>query len=286
MSEGPTPTLKVACPGCGQQFVVRAEMRGKTLKCKGCEKVFRLAAPASAAPAAPSPAQVAPRAAAPVAPAPAPVAAAPAPAAPASAAPVPAPAAAGAGQNDPSGNCAICQCEIAAGEPSTSCPACAGSFHTDCWEYNKGCGFYGCSEAPPTEGLNSIEIPASHWGKSKKQCPKCTKEILAAAVRCKHCGATFETANPQQRDAYHEHEANRAKLPIIKAAVIGLLIFSLIPCTAPIAAVGGTIWYVTNRKTIAMLPRFHSALCKIAVGVSIVITVLLIAFTVLNSTFG
>lgn len=239
---------KVACPGCGKQYLVPAEAIGKTLKCKACQKAFRLAPPR------PAVATVA-----------------------AAAAPV---------EQRSAGNCAICQSPITATETLRQCPACAGTFHDDCWEYNHGCGIYGCAEAPPTEGLTSIEIPPSHWGQDNKQCPKCSQPILAAAVRCKHCGATFQSATPQDRAAFQEQQSNRDKLPAVKIAAVVLLIFSLIPCTAPLVAIGGSIWYAINRKSIAMLPPFHAALAKIAVAVSFVVTILLVVFAVLNTSFG
>jgi hypothetical protein len=130
--------------------------------------------------------------------------------------------------------------------------------------------------------LNSLEIPASHWGQENKPCPRCSQVILAAAVRCKHCGATFESAAPQDQGSFQEQESNRAKLPRVKTGAIVLLVLSLLPCTAPFAAIGGPIWYSANRKAISMLPAFHAALCKIAVGVSICITMMLIGVAVLN----
>ncbi len=234
--------VQTACPGCGKGYSVSADFVGKQVKCQACEHTFQVAIQQPASPLH----QQQPA------------------------------------QQATGGNCAICQSPIIQGEPSMKCPGCSGAFHTDCWEYNKGCGIYGCSEAPPTEGLNSLEIPASHWGQENKECPNCTRVILAAAVRCKHCGATFECANPQDQGSFQEHESNKAKLPLIKIGAIVLLVFSLLPCTAPIAAIAGPIWYVMNRKSISMLPGFHSALCKIAVGVSICITAMLIGVTVLN----
>ena len=290
-----------ACPSCQKQFRVPESALGKTLKCSACGQAFRLPDPAPTAPLPPPTAPLQPpaaplppqRAAPPASPLMQPPAApSPFPSQPPAVAPQP-PASPGSPASRPtvgpaavSGNCAICQCEIAAGDDALQCPGCSGTFHADCWEYNQGCAVYGCSEAPPTEGLNSTEIPASHWGKTKKRCPNCAEVILAAAVRCKKCGAVFETANPQDRGSFQQQEADRAKLPAVKATAVALLIFGLLPCTAPITAIVGSIWYLSNRKTIAMLPGFYSALCKIAVGVSIVISVLLIGFTILNSTLG
>jgi len=40
---------------------------------------------------------------------------------------------------------------------------------------------------------------------------------------------------------------------------IWLLVFSLLTCTAPLAAVVGSIWYLMNRETINQLPALHAA---------------------------
>lgn len=260
-SPSPVQNVQTSCPGCGKSYSVPPDFVGKQVKCQACQQSFQVAAAHRTVQTPVQPSSQ-PSAARQVA--------------------SPTSSAANSVSSSDSGNCAICQSPIAPSEPATQCPGCSGAFHTDCWEYNKGCGIYGCAEAPPTEGLNSLEIPASHWGQENKQCPQCAQVILAAAVRCKHCGATFESANPQDQGSFHEREANKAKLPLIKIGAIVLLVFSLLPCTAPIAAIAGPIWYALNRNSIAMLPRFHSALCKIAVGVSISITLMLIIVTILN----
>ncbi len=145
---------------------------------------------------------------------------------------------------------------------------------------------YGCSEAPDTEGLTSLEIPASHWGQENKACPRCNQQILAAAVRCKFCGATFASAAPQRRDDFQAHQQTKSKLPMVRTISVWLLVFSLLPCTAPIAAVVGGIWYLANREAIRALPALNSALCKIAVGVAVVETSMLVAFALMYSMVG
>lgn len=43
------------------------------------------------------------------------------------------------------GACPICQTKVLAGEEYLTCPACKTPYHKDCWEYNRGCGVYGCT---------------------------------------------------------------------------------------------------------------------------------------------
>ena len=49
--------------------------------------------------------------------------------------------------------CGACHSLVDEAEPSTTCPDCGTSFHTDCWQENYGCSTYGCPQvnvlAPP-----------------------------------------------------------------------------------------------------------------------------------------
>jgi hypothetical protein len=167
---------------------------------------------------------------------------------------------------------------LAPGESTVACPACRGQYHAECWQYNGGCGVYGCAQAATTERLTSLEIPASYWGREDKPCPSCGQSIMAAAVRCRHCGATFSSATPVGAAAYHRRKELQSKLPGLRTFAIWLLVFSLIPCTAPLAAIAGLFWYLANREAIRALPPLHSAIGKIALGVAWGQTLLLALF--------
>jgi len=234
--------IRTTCPHCGKTYATAAAHLGKPARCAACEETFVVAADKS-----------------------------------------PAQAPAGTvistdSEPNPAGNphCAFCQSPIEDGETTHTCPDCSGLFHEECWQYNDGCGVYGCSQAPPTEGLSSLEIPPCHWGQEEKPCPSCGKTILAAAIRCRHCGAVFSSATPQEAEAYSAQQRVKAKMPSVRIASIWLLIFSLVPCTAPLAAIIGLIWYINNRQIIRALPALNAALCKIAVGVAVAQTGLLI----------
>ena len=41
--------------------------------------------------------------------------------------------------------CSICQWAIDPSEAQTACPTCGLTFHSECWEENKGCSAYGCA---------------------------------------------------------------------------------------------------------------------------------------------
>jgi pSer/pThr/pTyr-binding forkhead associated (FHA) protein len=61
--------------------------------------------------------------------------------------------------------CSICQWAIDPTEAQTACPTCGLTFHSECWEENKGCSAYGCASVsvlaePETEAEPVVmEIP-------------------------------------------------------------------------------------------------------------------------------
>jgi hypothetical protein len=166
--------------------------------------------------------------------------------------------------------CAICQTPLlSSGIATHDCPGCNTFYHDDCWAENKGCAIYGCSEVPETEHHRPIEIPASFWGQEHKSCPKCECEILAAAVRCRHCGTTFSEAAPISRVEFQQRQRRKDRFPKLRRGVIWLSIFCIFPFTAPVALLLGFVWYLTNRKDIKAMPAIYHGLCKIALSVAI-----------------
>ncbi len=180
--------------------------------------------------------------------------------------------------------CAICQSSLPSTDNETHrCPDCNTLYHEDCWEDNRGCAIYGCPGVPETEHLEAIEIPVSHWGREKKPCPKCGTEILAAAVRCRQCGTVFSSADPIEKKEYRDLQAAKERFPALRKGIILILVFCIIPCSAPVAAIIGLFWYISNRKAIAVMPTLYTGLCKVAFGVSIGQTVLIVIMLVLYS---
>ena len=171
--------------------------------------------------------------------------------------------------------CAICQCPLKPGEARSACPECHAEYHEDCWKENGGCAVYGCPQVPQVEARRSVEIPGAFWGQENKPCPACGREILAAAVRCRHCGATFSSAQPEDRNAFNQRAALEARLPKARQWVIGLFVASALPCTAPIGGVWSLIWYPIHRQEVQALPPLYAALTKIGIAVGIGQTVLM-----------
>ena len=179
--------------------------------------------------------------------------------------------------------CSVCQQAIGSDESATSCTECGVEHHDECWEYNGGCGSYGCGQAPEPEGLGSIEIPASYWGKEEKLCPACHREILAAAVRCRHCGSTFQSAQPQSETEFGRQTSLDARMGALRTASIWIFILSMFACAAPFVAVIGSIWYCRNRLEVNRLPGIHRALAKIALVLAIGQTIFMIVVVALHS---
>jgi predicted RNA-binding Zn-ribbon protein involved in translation (DUF1610 family) len=179
--------------------------------------------------------------------------------------------------------CAICQTPIAPGEERGECPDCHAPYHPDCWEENGGCAIYGCTQVPATEHRAALDIPASYWGQEHKPCPACGTQILAAAVRCRQCGTTFASARPVGADEHREHVAVQRRHPELRRVVVWLFIFSIVSCSAPFAAVAGSVWWARHREAIKTLPPIYRALTKIGVCVAVGQTALMVLLTVLFS---
>jgi hypothetical protein len=305
---GPPPDkITCRCPGCAQQYLVEAVHAGKSVKCRQCQQTFTIA-PAPLAPpsgssmgvplvriAGVSPAveSATPSTTPASGPAPASGKVTEAPQPTRGETPMPRP---NAGETPathdtpmpppppPPGTalCTVCQSPFETAEEVFHCPGCNAPYHKDCWEYNKGCGVYGCAQVPTTEKLDTLEIPASYWGKEEKNCPACGKIILAAAIRCRHCGAPFGTARPQDAGEFRQRSHLEMNLPKVRQRCVLLMIFSALPCTAPVAAVVGLIWTNAHKAEIQALPALYGALAKISVILSIVETATLVLVAVIH----
>lgn len=177
--------------------------------------------------------------------------------------------------------CAVCLSPVESEADETTCPACHALYHSECWQENGGCAVYGCSQVAPTQKRQDIEIPVSYWGQENKNCPNCGQEILAAAVRCRHCGTTFESARPQDTDEFQQRSALSQRLPAARREVIFLFILSIVTFLAPIGAVWGIIWYPNHREELRALPAIYSAVCKIGLALAITQTAGVVLLTLL-----
>ncbi len=187
----------------------------------------------------------------------------------------------------PDTRCVICLTPLGPADAKTSCPSCRTPYHAECWAENRGCAVYGCPKVPPTEGRGAVEIPPAYWGQEDKPCPACGATILAAAVRCRHCGATFESSRPQGAREFQERRALAQRLPELRRKTILLFIFCLLPCAAPVTAVAGAIWYQSQRDSISALPALYAGLARlglaVAAGQTVAIFVAVILYALLRT---
>ncbi len=107
--------------------------------------------------------------------------------------------------------CSICQTAIVAGEHILYCPDCKLPFHKECWAENRGCSAYGCKSAPPTVKADaSPGLVSTVWGGEKK-CPSCGGKIKAEALKCRFCGAVFDTRELISREEFARREYDGAE---------------------------------------------------------------------------
>lgn len=182
----------------------------------------------------------------------------------------------GAGDSLEGQCCAYCQTSFQEGEGSAQCPTCRAFYHADCWEENGGCAVYGCPQVPRIDKRKEIEIPVSYWGQDRKACPRCRRTILATALRCRFCGAIFETARPESRGEFRRREEREQVAPSLRRGAVWLFVLCMVPVTAPFAAVAGFFWYASHRKDLRSLPALYMALTRLAVGIGFGQTVLIV----------
>src|SRR6185503_659420 len=121
----------------------------------------------------------------------------------------------------------------------------------------------------------------SYWGQENKPCPSCGREILAAAVRCRHCGAMLSREGPEDPREFHKRAGINERLPSLRRTIVLIFILCAVPCIAPLAALFGIVWYFMNREAIKALPSLYTGLCKIALALGVCQSALMIVLVLL-----
>ena len=94
--------------------------------------------------------------------------------------------------------CPFCKTEITENDTVKVCPACGIPHHVECWEENKGCTTFGCSEHYYEEqGTNPSAVCSNcgaTLGDGQEFCPKCGTPKVAAPEKnvCGNCGAELQ----------------------------------------------------------------------------------------------
>ncbi len=114
--------------------------------------------------------------------------------------------------------CPFCKTEIKEGDGVKVCPACNIPHHDGCWEENKGCTTFGCSEQHYEEkGTNPIAA-----------CNNCGATLGAGQEFCSKCGqkvgmavdTNVNTAISQFNTGIEKKKAKSKALPIVIAVVL------------------------------------------------------------------
>lgn len=142
--------------------------------------------------------------------------------------------------------CPFCKTEIKEGDAVKECPACKIPHHEACWEENKGCTTFGCSEQHyEARGINPAEVCANCGtalgdgqefcpncgtpkGSLKKICSRCGNELQAGQEFCPNCGQKTDASSGAAPDsAIGQYNAGMKKkkkkfiiLPIVLVLVL------------------------------------------------------------------
>ncbi|MGD0094084.1 MAG: RING finger protein [Planctomycetota bacterium] len=166
--------------------------------------------------------------------------------------------------------CAICQTVIVAGERIVYCPHCALPFHDECWQENQGCSAYGCAGAPKTAKAQAGALPVTNaWG-GEKRCPACGKSIKAEALKCRFCGAAFDTRDVIAKEEYASRDYEGTEYAAARNKVVLLFLLSAAGCLAPLGLILATVLVSTKHLMGIDYQRLPAALKAVlwsAVGV-------------------
>lgn len=152
--------------------------------------------------------------------------------------------------------CALCQSAIGSEDPTSACPECGVTYHHDCHRENGGCGNYGCSRVP-AQVAAPLAGPPTVWGRETKACPVCGREIRAAALRCRHCGAGFSSVESMAVEAYRVGEASAPGAAGLRVRAGACFLGGAIPILAPVVLLVGITLLVRDRALYRRLPPFY-----------------------------
>jgi hypothetical protein len=190
-----------------------------------------------------------------------------------------------AGADTAGKSCSICQSGIIAGEHIVFCPDCALPFHEECWKENGGCSQYGCPGAPETPKADAgADSTRSVWG-DEKPCPACGRSIKAMALKCRHCGASFETRDAISPGEYRQREYSEQEYLKARNKIVVLFLLAGTGCFSVVALILlGML--VFGKRSVGIeydrLPKALKALSVLGFGLSCLLLFLGLMFAILD----
>ncbi|WP_152099958.1 hypothetical protein [Lacipirellula parvula] len=158
--------------------------------------------------------------------------------------------------------------KIGVGESVRRCATCDQLYHDECWSEVGGCGTFGCKEAPASDkSEQSPQAPLTAWG-DHKNCPICGETIKSIALKCRYCGVTFETADPQSVGDLRRSASQKAELASVRQSVIALFVAALLGLCAPLIAIVSLFYLIPRRAQLAKCGPLYMIMGWTALGLS------------------
>lgn len=147
--------------------------------------------------------------------------------------------------------CPFCKTTITADDEVIVCPSCAAPHHKACWDENKGCTTFGCSEQHyVAQGTNPTDVCkkcGAALGDGQDFCPKCgTPKNAPDNTVCAKCGAeiteghdfcpkcghkvglTVDSGVSSAISKFNENQTKKNKKKIIVPIVVAAIVIGLI----------------------------------------------------------
>jgi hypothetical protein len=174
--------------------------------------------------------------------------------------------------------CPICLSAVEKEQIVHRCPDCDIVHHDECWQEIGGCGTFGCKQAPSVDKSDqSAQAPLTAWGDTK-DCPVCGEKIKSIALRCRYCGAQFDSVDPlSAADLRHQFSA-RQRTGQLKTIVVMTFGFSLVGCLAPLTLIFALAYLLPRRTEIAKAGPLVSVLAWLSIIISSIFCVLMLLF--------